>query len=40
MAEDWSWLDFLAGQLDEDFVRAVNEEPGPQERPALDEFFR
>jgi antitoxin VapB len=40
VAEDWSWLDSLAGQLDDDFVRGANEQPGPQERPALDEFFR
>ena len=40
VAEDWSWLDSLAGQLDDDFVDAVNEQPAPQERPALDEFFR
>ena len=40
VAEDWSWLDALAGRLDEDFVRAVDERPEPQERPALDELFR
>lgn len=40
MANDWSWLDSLAGPLDEDFVRAVEEKPEPQERPALDELFR
>ena len=40
MTEDWSWLDAIAGQLDEDFVRAVNERPEPQERPALDKLFR
>lgn len=39
LAEDWSWLDSLSGQLDDDFVRAVNEQPVPQERPALDELF-
>lgn len=40
VAEDWSWLDVIAGQLDEDFVHAVDERPEPQERPALDELFR
>lgn len=37
--DDWSWLDTIAGTLDEDFVRAVEEEPGEQERPALDTLF-
>lgn len=40
VAEDWSWLDSIAGRLDDDFARAVDEKPQPQERPALDEFFR
>jgi len=40
LAGDWSWLDAIAGQLDRDFVRAVEEEPPRQERPALDEIFR
>lgn len=40
VADDWSWLDSLAGQLDDDFVRAVNERLSPQKRPALDKFFR
>lgn len=40
MAEDWSWLDTIAGPLDDDFIRAVNEQPEPQERPALDKLFR
>ena len=39
LANDWSWLDSLAGRLDDDFVRAVNEQPEPQERPALDKLF-
>jgi antitoxin VapB len=38
--DDWTWLDAIAGQLDDDFVRAVEEEPPQQERPALDEIFR
>jgi antitoxin VapB len=40
VAEDWNWLDALAGRLDDDFVEAVNEQPQPQERPALDKLFR
>jgi antitoxin VapB len=40
LADDWSWLDALAGPLDDDFVRAVAERPRSQERPALDEIFR
>jgi len=38
--DDWAWLDVLSGKLDDDFVEAANEQPEPQERPALDEFFR
>jgi hypothetical protein len=38
--EDWAWLDALVGPLDEDFVHAINEEPGSQERPALEFFDR
>jgi antitoxin VapB len=40
VADDWDWLDSLAGPLDDDFVRAVDERPGPQERPDLDKLFR
>jgi antitoxin VapB len=40
VAEDWAWLDALVGKLDEDFVRAANEQPEQQERPALDKLFR
>lgn len=39
IAEDWSWLDRLAGQLDDDFVQAVKEKPGDQERPELEKLF-
>jgi len=39
IADDWSWLDRWAGQLDEDFIQAVNEKPAEQERPALDKLF-
>ena len=40
MAEDWTWLDSIAGTLDEDFVQAVDEQPEPQLRPALEKLFR
>ena len=40
MADDWSWLDVIVGQLDADFVQAVDEQPEQQKRPALDELFR
>ncbi|HLI10932.1 MAG TPA: antitoxin [Alphaproteobacteria bacterium] len=40
VAEDWRWLDAIAGKLDKDFVAAVNERPEQQERPALDDLFR
>ena len=40
LADDWTWLDAIAGTLDDDFVQAVNERPEQQERPALDELFR
>ena len=39
IAGDWAWLDAIVGKLDQDFVRAVNERPEPQERPELDELF-
>jgi len=40
IAEDWAWLDLIAGKLDEDFVQAANEQPEQQSRPALDELFK
>jgi antitoxin VapB len=40
MAEDWTWLDSIAGKLDQDFVHAVDERPAPQVRPALEKLFR
>jgi antitoxin VapB len=38
--ESWEWLDGLAGDLDDDFVSAVREQPEPAERPDMDEAFR
>jgi antitoxin VapB len=40
VAEDWAWLDSIAGKLDEDFVEAVGEGVAEQERPALEKLFR
>jgi antitoxin VapB len=40
VAEDWAWLDSIVGKLDEDFVRAVDENPKEQQRPALEKLFR
>ena len=40
VADDWEWLDAIAGKLDEDVARAVSDKPEPQERPSLDELFR
>jgi antitoxin VapB len=34
--KDWAWLDALVGPLDEDFVKAAQEEPPEQHRPKLD----
>ena len=39
IAKDWAWLDALVGPIDEDFARAVNEQPDQQQRPELDELF-
>ncbi len=38
VAQDWDWLEALAGKVDEDFALAVAEKPGEQERSALDFF--
>ena len=40
LASDWDWLDAIAGKLDDDFIQAVEERPGQQERPELDRLFR
>lgn len=40
IAGDWAWLDAIVGDLDDDFIAAVNEQPSQQERPELDELFR
>lgn len=38
--DSWEWLDALAGEVDEDFVSAVREEPEAMERPELGKVFR
>ena len=38
--ESWEWLDALVGEVDEDFVSAVREQPEATERPDLDKVFR
>ena len=38
--ESWTWLDALAGDVDDDFVAAVREQPGATERPGLSKVFR
>jgi len=40
VAEDWAWLDAIAGKLDEDFVDAALEDVEQQKRPALENQFR
>lgn len=40
IANDWAWLDALAGPMDADFQQAAEEQPDPQERPDLDKAFR
>jgi antitoxin VapB len=38
--DSWAWLDAVAGDLDEDFVSAVREQPDAVERPGLNKAFR
>lgn len=38
--DTWDWLDALAGEVDEDFVSAVREQPEATERPELRKVFR
>ena len=39
IADDWAWLDALAGPVDADFAAAAGEQPAPQERPDLGSAF-
>ena len=38
VARDWAWLEGVIGPVDEDFIAAAREQPGEQDRPALDYF--
>jgi antitoxin VapB len=39
--DPWAWLDKMPGELDQDFVDALNEpDPPLQERPELHKFFK
>jgi hypothetical protein len=40
VADDWSWLDAVVGELDEDVAQAVSEPSPQQEHPELDDLFR
>jgi antitoxin VapB len=40
VAEDWTWLDAIAGRTDEDFATAADERVEEQDRPALDDLFK
>jgi antitoxin VapB len=40
IAEEWKWLDDITERFDEDFIKAVQEQPKPQERPAIEKLFR
>ena len=37
--DDWAWLDEI-GPLDDDAAKAATEQPGQQERPEIEQFFR
>ncbi|HEV2301732.1 MAG TPA: type II toxin-antitoxin system VapB family antitoxin [Stellaceae bacterium] len=39
LADDWSWLDGIAGKLDDEVAEAADEQPQPQSRPGLDKLF-
>ena len=39
LAEDWAWLDAIAGTFSDDFFAKGRQQPDEQERPALDRLF-
>ena len=39
VAEDWAWLDAIAGTFSDDFCAEGRQQPADQERPALDHLF-
>ncbi|OHV84483.1 antitoxin [Rhizobium sp. LCM 4573] len=38
IANDWSWLDEVVGDVDSDFAEAATERPADQQRSGLDVF--
>jgi antitoxin VapB len=38
--ESWDWLDALAGEVDDDFLSGVREQPEATDRPSLRKVFR
>ena len=38
--DNWSWLDEVTGQFDQDAAKAVQEKPKQQKRPGLDRLFK
>jgi antitoxin VapB len=38
--DSWSWIDAIAGPLDDDFVAAALEQPQAVERPDLETLFK
>jgi len=41
IADDWAWLDAVAGKLSDDFLPDGREQPEmPPDRPELDKLFR
>jgi antitoxin VapB len=40
LTDNWQWLDAITEKLDDDFVQAVREQPGQQDRPGLEKIFR
>ncbi len=39
IAEDWAWLDAIAGTFSDDFFAGGRRQPDQQERPELDTLF-
>ena len=39
IAEDWAWLDAIAGTFSDDFFAEGRRQPDQQERPELDALF-
>ena len=39
IADDWAWLDRIAGRMSDDFFADGRQQPEPQARPELDTLF-